>query len=86
MEKNSQESKSFGVVRILYLIFGLVALICGLIGISFGIGWSNLVFEFYAGNLAIETISTYAPFFPFVRYYPFFLIMLASLLILKFRE
>ena len=81
-----RESNSFGVVRILYLVSGLVALMFGLIGISFGTEWSDLVFDLYAGNLIMDTISTYVPYFPFVPFYPFFLIIVASLLILQSRK
>ncbi len=67
------------------MVSGIAVVVIGLIGSSFGSGWSAQVLQFFAGVKIVELIDTYAPYFPFVPFYPIFLIMLGAFLIVKSR-
>jgi hypothetical protein len=82
-DKTKQPTRS--PIQSLFMVSGIVAVVIGLIGISFGSGWSTHAFDFLAGIKIVELIDTYAPYFPFVPFYPMFLIMLGAFLIVKSR-
>ncbi len=47
---------------------------------AFGQGWSDWVYQSYAGVAVVETIASYVPYFPFVPFMPLLLVLLGVLL------
>lgn len=74
-----------GIRKLLLLVPGIVAVVIGLIGSSFGSAWSPQVYEFLFGFKVIESIDAFMPYFPFVPFYPLFIMMLGAFLIVKSR-
>ena len=83
MQDKATESNIGGIARLLYMVFGVVALVVGLAGISFGSAWSPQVYELLFGFRAVELIDTFMPYFPLVPFYPIFILMLGAFLIVK---
>ena len=86
MQDETNRSITGGISQLLFMVSGIVAIVFGLIGSSFGSAWSARAFEYFAGIELMEIIGTYAPFFPFVPFFPIFTIMLGALLIVKSRQ
>jgi len=72
--------------NLLFLVPGYLAVILGLTGSAFGSVWSPQVYDFLFGFRIVEAIDTFMPYFPLVPFYPIFLMMLASFLIVKSRS
>ena len=70
----------------LFFVPGVVAVLLGLAGSAFGSVWSPQVYDFLFGFKIIESIDTFMPYFPLVPFYPIFLMMLGTLLIVKSRS
>ncbi len=86
MQDKTRLAKPGGIRQLLFLVSGVVAVIVGLIGCSFGRAWSPQVYEFLLGFKVIESIDTFMPYFPLVPFYPIFIIMLGAFLIVKSRD
>jgi len=71
--------------KLLFLVPGIVAVVIGLIGSSFGRAWSPQVYEFLFGFKIIESIDSFMPYFPLVPFYPLLTIVLGAFLIVKSR-
>ena len=72
--------------RLLFLLPGFVAVLLGLTGSALGSVWSPQVYEFLFGFKIIEAIDTFMPYFPLVPFYPIFLMMLGTFLMVKSRR
>ena len=83
MQDKTNQSKTGGIRSLLFSVSGTVAVIVGLIGISFGSAWSLQVYELLFSIGAIEFIDSFMPYFPLVPFYPIFIIMLGAFLIVK---
>jgi hypothetical protein len=79
----ARESNSGGVRNMLLMVSGVVAVVIGLTGVSFGSAWSPQVYECLFGFKIIESIDTFLPYFPLVPFYPIFLMMLGAFMIVK---
>jgi len=64
---------------------GIVALVVGLSGSSFGRAWSPQVYEFLFGLALVESIDSFMPYFPLVPFYPVFILTLGAFLLVKSR-
>ena len=85
MQDKTIQSNAGGIRQLLLFVSGIVTVVIGLIGSSFGSAWSPQVYEFIFGIKIIESIDAFMPYFPFVPFYPIFIIMLGALLIVKSR-
>jgi len=85
MDDSNKQSKAVSPLQRLYLIFGIMAVAVGLLGSSFGSGWSAGAFEFFAGIEIMNLIGSFAPYFPFIPFYPIFIIIFGAYLIVKSR-
>ena len=89
-EQNVQDrtvsSNAVDTGQILYLLIGATMIIVGLLGGSFGAGWSERIYEFAASIETMQVIQTYVPYFPFVPFYPVFLIMVGAGLVVRSRK
>lgn len=74
-----------GIRKFVLLMSGVIAVVIGLTGSSFGSAWSPQVYEFLFGFTVIESLDTFMPYFPFVPFYPLFITMLGAFLIVKSR-
>lgn len=74
-----------GIGRLLLRVIGVALVAVGLVASSFASGWSEQVFKFFDFPL-MNTISISTPYFPFVNFYPIFVIMLGASAILKSRR
>ena len=83
MKDKTIQSNAGGTRHLLYLVSGIVVVLTGLIGSSFGSVWSEQAYELFAGIELMEHIGMYVPYFPFVPFFPIFTIMLGAFLILK---
>ncbi len=83
MQDKTTQSNSSGIGKLLLLLFGVVAIAIGLIGSSFGAAWSPQVYEFLFGFNVVNFIDSFMPYFPMVPFYPLFIMILGSLLIIK---
>ena len=70
----------------LFFLPGFTAVLLGLTGSAFGSAWSPQVYDFLFGFKIIESIDTFMPYFPLVPFYPIFLMMLGTFLIVKSRS
>ena len=86
MKNRTIQSAGSGARSLLYLASGIVVVLTGLIGGSFGSVWSGQVYELFAGIEIMEYIGMYVPYFPFVPFLPIFTITLGAFLILKSKE
>ena len=71
--------------RLLLGVVGVALVAVGLGASHFGSGWSKQVFELYDFPL-MDTLTNWTPYFPFVNFYPIFVIMLGALAIVKSRR
>ena len=85
MQDKSIQSNTGVIRQSLFLASGIVTVVIGLIGSSFGSAWSPHVYEFLFGFRVIESIDAFMPYFPLVPFYPIFIMMLGALLIVKSR-
>ncbi len=85
MQVQTTQSSTPEIHRPQFLVSGILAVVVGLIGNSFGSAWSPQVYEFLDGFKIINFIDTFAPYFPGVPFYPIFIIMLGAFLIVKSR-
>jgi len=85
MRDKTIQSNTVGIRRLLFLVLGIVAVVIGLIGSSFGSAWSPQVYEYLFGFQFVETIDSFMPYFPLVPFYPIFIIMLGAFLLVKSR-
>ena len=85
MQDKTIQSKTGRVRKFLFLAPGIVAVVIGLIGSSFGSAWSPQVYEFLFDFKVVESIDTFMPYFPLVPFYPIFIMMLGAFLIVKSR-
>ena len=83
MQDQTTQSSTPKIRRPLFLVSGILAVVVGLIGSSFGSKWSPQVYEFLGGFKIINFIDTFAPYFPGVPFYPIFIIMMGAFLIVK---
>ena len=86
MQDRTSQSSTGGLRQLLFLVSGIVAVLIGLIGSSFGRAWSPQVYEFLFGFKIIESIDSFMPYFPLVPFYPIFVMMLGAFLIVKSRS
>jgi hypothetical protein len=86
MQEKANQSNSGTVRNMLLSTSGTVAVVVGLIGSSFGSAWSPQVYEFLFNIEIVEFIDTFMPYFPLVPFYPIFMIMLGSFLIVKSKK
>lgn len=86
MQDKVNQSKTGGIRQSLLLVSGVVTIVVGLIGSSFGSVWSPKVYEFLFDFRAIESVDTFMPYFPLVPFYPIFIIMLGAYLIVRSRS
>jgi hypothetical protein len=86
MQDRTVQSNTGGTGKLFFLVSGIVAVVIGLIGSSFGRAWSPQIYEFLFGFRAVESIDSFMPYFPFVPFYPIFIIMLGAFLIVKSRR
>ena len=85
-QSTAQPSHTGGMPNVLLMVPGIVALVIGLTGSSFGSAWSPQVYEYLFGFKIVESIDTFMPYFPFVPFYPIFLMMLVAFLLVKSRR
>ena len=85
MQDKTPQSNTGAIGKTIFLVSGIVAVVIGLIGISFGSAWSPGVYEFIFGFSIINSIDSFMPYFPLVPFYPLFIIILGAWLILKSR-
>jgi membrane-bound ClpP family serine protease len=85
MQDRTFHSNTGGIRKLLFLVAGIVALVIGLIGSSFGRAWSPQVYEFLFGFKIVIFIDSFMPYFPLVPFYPMFIMVLGAYLIAKSR-
>jgi hypothetical protein len=85
MQDKTTESSAGGIRKLLLLASGIVAIIIGLVGSSFGSAWSPQVYEFLFRFEIVNSIDAFMPYFPLVPFYPLFIMMLGAFLIVKSR-
>ena len=85
MQDKAINSNTGGVRQLLFLMSGILAIVVGLTGSSFGSAWSPQVYEFLFGFEVVVFIDSFMPYFPLVPFYPLFIMMLGAFLILKSR-
>ena len=85
MQDKTIQTNTSCIRKLLFLVPGIVAVVIGLIGSSFGSAWSPQVYEFLFDFKVIESIDTFMPYFPLVPFYPIFIMMLGAFLIAKSR-
>ncbi len=85
MQDETTQSSTPEIRRPLFLVSGILAVVAGLIGNSFGSAWSPQVYEYLFRFRVVESLDAFAPYFPGVPFYPIFIIMLGAFLIVKSR-
>ena len=83
MQDTTIQSNTGGVGKLLLLVSGIVAVVVGLIGSSFGRAWSPQVYEYLFGFNVVESIDAFMPYFPLVPFYPMFIMMFGAFLIVQ---
>ena len=83
MQDKTTQTNIGSMGKSLMLVSGIAALVVGLIGSSFGAAWSPQVYEFMFGFKIIETIDKFMPYFPMVPFYPLFIMVLGTFLVVK---
>jgi hypothetical protein len=74
-----------GIGQLLLRVIGVALVAVGLVASCFGSGWSEQVFKLFDFPL-MNTINIWTPYFPFVSFYPMFVIMLGAFAIVKSRR
>ena len=77
------QSKTGRIQKLLFLVPGIVAVVIGLIGSSFGRAWSPQVYDFLFGFEIVESIYAFMPYFPLVPFSPMFIMMFGAFLIVQ---
>jgi hypothetical protein len=85
VQDKTKQANTSRMRQIMFMMSGIVAVIVGLIGSSFGRAWSPQVYEFLFSFSVLKSIDTFMPYFPLVPFYPIFIIMLGAFLIVKSR-
>ena len=85
MQDTTTQSNTGAIGKSLLSVAGIVAVVIGLIGSSFGSAWSPQVYELLFGFEIINSIDSFMPYFPLVPFYPIFIMMLGAFLIIKSR-
>ena len=85
MQDRIIQANTGGVHQLLFLLSGVVAIVVGLIGAGFGSAWSPQVYNFFSGIEVMVFIDSFMPYFPLVPFYPIFIIMMGTFLIVKSR-
>ena len=85
MQDKATQSTTGGVRQLLFLLSGILAVVVGLAGSSFGAVWSPQVYEFLFGFEVVVFIDSFMPYFPLVPFYPLIIITLGGFLVLKSR-
>jgi hypothetical protein len=85
-KQSEAQSKAGGTGNLLFLATGVVAVVIGLTGGSFGSAWSPQVYEFLFGFSIVESIDAFMPYFPLVPFYPIFIVMSGAFLIIRSRD
>jgi hypothetical protein len=84
-KQSEAQSTTGDTGNLLFLASGVVAVVIGLAGSSFGSTWSPQVYEFLFGFGIVESIDAFMPYFPLVPFYPIFIIMSGAFLIIRSR-
>ena len=85
MQDTTTQSNTGAIGKSLLSVAGIVAVVIGLIGSSFGSAWSPQVYELLFGFEIINFIDSFMPYFPLVPFYPIIIMMLGAFLIVKSR-
>ena len=85
MQDTTTQSNTGAIGKSLLSVAGIVAVVIGLIGSSFGSAWSPQVYEFLFGFEIVKSIDSFMPYFPLVPFYPIFMMILGVFLIVKSR-
>jgi hypothetical protein len=80
------QSTTGGTGNLLFIVAGVVAVVIGLTGSSFGSAWSPQVYEFLFGFGIVESVDAFMPYFPLVPFYPIFIVMSGAFLIIRSRD
>jgi hypothetical protein len=84
-KQSAAQEKSAGTGNLLFLASGVLVVVVGLIGSSFGSAWNPQVYEFLFGFGVVESLDAFMPYFPLVPFYPLFIIMSGAFLIIRSR-
>jgi hypothetical protein len=85
MQDTTTQSNTGAIGKSLLSVAGIVAVVIGLIGSSFGSAWSPQAYEFLFGFEIVNSIDSFMPYFPLVPFYPIFIMILGAFLIVKSR-
>ena len=85
MQDTTTQSNNGAIGKSLLSVAGIVAVIIGLVGSSFGSAWSPQVYEFLFGFEIVKSIDSFMPYFPLVPFYPIFMMILGVFFIVKSR-
>jgi hypothetical protein len=85
MQDTTTQSNTGAIGKSLLSVAGILAVVIGLIGSSFGSAWSPQVYELLFGFEIINFIDSFMPYFPLVPFYPIIIMMLGAFLIVKSR-
>jgi hypothetical protein len=85
MQDKTIQTNTGGIGKLLFLVSGIVALLVGLIGSSFGRAWSPQVYDFLFEFKIVEYVDSFTPYFPGVPFYPLLVMILGAFLIGKSR-
>lgn len=72
--------------RPLLLLVGIAAVAVSWSALLVDSPWSGQAFEFFAGNVVMESVGTFVPYFPFVPFFPIFIMMSGAFFIVRSRE
>jgi hypothetical protein len=86
MQDTTTQSNAGAIGKSLLFVAGVVAVVIGLIGSSFGSAWSPQVYEFLFRFEFINFIDSFMPYFPLVPFYPIFIMILGAVLMVKSRN
>ncbi len=84
-KQSAAQSETAATGNLLFLASGVLLVVVGLIGSSFGSAWNPQVYEFLFGFGVVESIDAFMPYFPLVPFYPLFIIMSGAFLIIRSR-
>lgn len=82
----TEQTGAGGSGKMLFLVPGIVAVVIGLVGSSFGSSWSPQVYEFLFNFKIVESLDAFSPYFPLVPFYPLFLMLLGAFLIVRSKD
>lgn len=84
-KQSDPQSKNAGSGNLLFFVSGIVVVAIGLTGSSFGSAWSPQIYEFLFGFRIVESMDAFVPYFPLVPFYPIFIIISGTYLIVRSR-